>query len=61
MTSVRSRTPMAMPSKLSKQDFEMGFIVQSKGDRELVYVARKKNVMTADPADATIPDSDTIS
>ena len=52
---------MAMPSKLSKQDFEMGFIVQSKGDRELVYVARKKNVMTADPADATIPDSDTVS
>ena len=34
--------PHLQQSKFRKDDFEMGFILQSKGDRELVYVARKK-------------------
>ena len=29
-------------SKFRKEDFETGFILQSKGDQELVYIARKK-------------------
>lgn len=61
LTSMRSRTPIAALSKLSKQDFEMGFIVQSKGDRELVYVARKKTSTNADTGDVMIFDADTIS
>ena len=38
----QSRTPMQPPSKFRKEDFEMGFILQGKGDQELIYVARKK-------------------
>jgi len=37
-----SRTPLPVASKFRKEDFEMGFILQSKSDRELIYIARKK-------------------
>ena len=30
-------------SMWKKQDFEMGSVVHSKGDREILYLARKKN------------------
>ena len=42
LNTVQSRTPLQQPSRFRKDDFEMGFILQSKGDREMVYIARKK-------------------
>ena len=33
---------MPQASKFRKNDFEVGFTLQGKGDRELIYVARKK-------------------
>ena len=37
-----SRTPLQPTQRFKKEEFEMGFILQSKGDTELVYIARKK-------------------
>ena len=34
---------MKEKSMWKKEDFEMGNIVHSKGDREILYLARKKN------------------
>ena len=42
MHTVHSKTPVQQQSRFRKDDFEMGYILQSKGDRELVYIARKK-------------------
>ena len=56
-----SRTPQLPQSKFSKQDFEMGYIIKSKGDRELVYIARKKSVQVDQQLDILQADSDTVS
>ena len=42
LNTVQSRTPLQQPSRFKKSDFETGYNLQSKSDRELVYIARKK-------------------
>ena len=39
----------------------MGYIIKSKGDRELVYIARKKLVQVDQQLDILQADSDTVS